>query len=304
MDRSSERTGKSSEWIGKSSEQMGKRKRRKKKRLRQRSEPATTEAQRADKYEFYQRSVQEPEADIRFLCRVFKRRYGREPRLLREDFCGAALLSCEWVRTHRANRAWGVDVDEEPLAWGREHNVARLQESQAARVHLIEGDVRERRPRRVDVVVSLNFSYFALRKHEELVRYFGAAAANLQRDGLLILDVYGGPEAQRLCEEITEHDEFDYVWDQDSFDPISHRMECHIHFDFPDGSRMRRAFSYDWRLWTVPELRDAVAEAGFSSSEVYWEGTDHETGEGNGVFTLRRRAAPEEAWIAYVVGIK
>jgi hypothetical protein len=30
-------------------------------------------------------------------------------------------------------------------------------------------------------------------------------------------------------------------------------LVCHIHFDFEDGSRLERAFSYDWRLWSLPE---------------------------------------------------
>ena len=27
---------------------------------------------------------------------------------------------------------------------------------------------------------------------------------------------------------------------------------------------VRRAFSYEWRLWTVPELTEALSEAGFT----------------------------------------
>ena len=105
-------------------------------------------------------------------------------------------------------------------------------------------------------------------------------------------------------EEITSHRGFDYVWEQKRFDPITHRCEFVIHFDFPDGSRMRRAFVYDWRLWTIPEVRELLTEAGFRSSDVYWESTDKKTGQGNDVYRRRQHADSDPAWVAYVVGVK
>ena len=50
-------------------------------------------ARNADKYRLYQESVQDPESDVSFAQRIFKRRYGRPARLLREDFCGAAAVA-------------------------------------------------------------------------------------------------------------------------------------------------------------------------------------------------------------------
>ena len=88
----------------------------------------------------------------------------------------------------------------------------------------------------------------------------------------------------RNIEEERECDGFTYIWEQASFNPIDGMMDCHIHFTFPDGSRMDRAFSYRWRLWTLPELREMLAEAGFRDIVVYWEGTDEDANEGNGIF--------------------
>ena len=85
------------------------------------------------------------------------------------------------------------------------------------------------------------------------------------------------------------------------FDPIHGTGRNFIHFHFPDGSRLDKAFSYDWRIWSLPELREALADAGFSSTQVYWEGTERKSGEGNGVFSPRERAPHELAWIAYLV---
>ena len=257
-----------------------------------------------DKYALYQRAVQEPEADIEFMEEIFDKRFGRVPRKLREDFCAAAFLASEWVRHHRDNRAWGVDLDPKPLAWGRENNASRLSDEAGSRLHLIEGDVVEASHEPVDVIAAFNFSYYCLKSRADLLRYFQAAHANLDTSGLFILDIYGGPEAQELVEESTEHDGFDYVWDQDEFDPIHSRMLCYIHFDFPGGKRMKRAFAYDWRLWTILEVREALTEVGFDATEVYWEGVEEETGEGDGVFTLEESAENTESWIAYVVGVK
>ena len=80
-------------------------------------------------------------------------------------------------------------------------------------------------------------------------------------------------------------------------------MRCHIHFKFPDGSSLKKAFSYDWRLWTLPELSEILAEAGFARSATYWQGSD-EDGEANGVFTPTLQGEADDAWIAYLVAEK
>ena len=78
---------------------------------------------------------------------------------------------------------------------------------------------------------------------------------------------------------------------------------CYIHFKFPDGSKLKRAFSYAWRLWTAPELKDMLHDAGFRKVTVYWEGED-EDGEGNGEFTPSETGEADLAWIAYIVAEK
>lgn len=78
-------------------------------------------------------------------------------------------------------------------------------------------------------------------------------------------------------------------------------MDCYIHFAFPDGSRMDRAFSYRWRLWTLPELREMLAAAGFSDIVVYWEGTDEDANEGNGIFEPAEVGDADPGWVCYIV---
>ena len=71
-------------------------------------------------------------------------------------------------------------------------------------------------------------------------------------------------------------------------------------FRFPDGSKIDRAFSYEWRLWSLPELTELLGEAGFSRSTVWWEGTG-EDGEGNGEFSPESRGDADAGWVAYIV---
>ncbi len=258
-------------------------------------------ARRADKYDLYQRSVQDPDADVHFIQRVYRQRFGRPARSLREDFCGTAAIACRWVKSRAESHALGVDLDPEPLAWGKKHNVARLTRAQAARLKLLRGNVLNTRSVSCDVVIAFNFSYFLFTERSTLLRYFKAARRHLRREGLFFLDAYGGADAQREQQETRRCKGFLYVWDQHRFDPINHITTCHIHFEFRDGSRLQRAFSYTWRLWTLPEVRELLFEAGFRRADVYWEGTDRESNDPNGVFSLRKRAPADPAWVAYLV---
>ena len=132
-------------------------------------------------------------------------------------------------------------------------------------------------------------------------RYFRRVRESLRPGGLFFLDGYGGADAHREGRERTKNEGFTYIWEQAAFNPINHDMLCHIHFKFPDGSRIQRAFSYSWRLWSLPEIRELLREAGFSRSTVYWQGTDEETGEGDGVFEPTEAGEADDAWIVYMV---
>lgn len=261
-------------------------------------------ADTADRYDLYQRAVQEPDADIDFFLQAYAEVYGKgkEPTTLREDFCAAANTACAWVKRSKDKKAWGVDLDPEPLEWGRKHNVSKLDAEQQSRLTLIEGDVRDKRAPRVDLSVAQNFSYFCFKTRSELRTYFEVVRAGLNDEGLFVLDLFGGPESQTAMEEDTEHDGFTYTWDQDRFDPINNEILCYIHFSFDDGSKIKKAFTYDWRQWTIPEVRELLEEAGFSQSHAYWEGTD-EDDEGNGEFTRETSVENDDAWIAYVIAV-
>ncbi|MEQ8767886.1 MAG: class I SAM-dependent methyltransferase [Planctomycetota bacterium] len=259
-------------------------------------------AKTADRHILYQRSVQAPDFDAEFLAKRYKKATGKPLRFLREDFCGTFLLSCEFVKMHRDNRALGVDLDEPTLEWGRQHNLAALTPKQQERVTLMQANVLDVTEPKAEVIAAMNFSYCVFKTRDELRRYFEVALESLEPGGLLVLDLYGGSGSQEEQEEETAYRDFTYVWDQDAFDPITYHVTCRIHFRFKDKTALENAFVYEWRLWTLPELQELLTEAGFEDVHVLWETTDKDTGEGSGVYRRAKKGEADEAWIAYVVG--
>ena len=259
-----------------------------------------TQAERADRHILYQKAVQDTEFEFEFADATFRRLRGRTAHKLREDFCGTAAMCCEWVKRRRDNHAIGVDLDAAVLDWGRVHNLAELKPAERRRVHLIEGNVLDVALEPVDLLLAMNFSYQCFKDRATLRRYFERARAGLVEDGVMILDVFGGYDAIREMTERTEHKKFTYIWDQHRYDPVTGEILCHIHFSFPDGSKLKKAFTYDWRLWSLPELQEILREAGFQRVTVYWQGTEEGTNEGNGVFEPAEHGDADPAWICFI----
>jgi len=259
-----------------------------------------TMAEQADIHELYEAAVQSVEPEIEFLQKTFRELKGRDAKSFREDFCGTASASCEWVRTGDDHYAIGVDIDGDVLEWGRKHRIGKLAEAKRPRVQLLKDDVMNVTTNPVDIVGAFNFSYWIFKTRDQLRDYFSRVREALVDDGVFFIDAFGGSEAYVTQKEKTKYDGFTYIWDQDEFEPVTSRILCHIHFKFPDGSKIKRAFTYDWRLWTLPELCELLGEAGFSKAAVYWEGTG-EDGEGNGEFSEHPTGEADPAWIAYIV---
>ena len=257
----------------------------------------------ADRHQLYQDSVQGVEFELDYIDKVFRRTRGRKPRNFREDFCGTALSACEWVRRSPRNHAVGVDLDEGVLQWGREHNLAPLGKK-AARVRLLREDVLKVDTGACDVCVAFNFSYWVFQQRAMLKKYFRNVHRSLVDDGIFFLDTYGGYEAYRTQKERRKLNGFTYVWDQAAFNPITGDMTCHIHFEFPDGSKMRKAFTYRWRLWGAQEIRDLLHEAGFKRTTVHIQAFDEDTDEPLDEFYPTEEAEDYATWIGYIVAEK
>jgi cyclopropane fatty-acyl-phospholipid synthase-like methyltransferase len=257
-------------------------------------------AKQADRHVLYQEAVQCVEAEIDMIDQNFKKLRGRLATSLREDFCGTANTSCEWVRRRPTNTAIGIDLDQEVLDWGQTHNISALKDSASNRITLVNDDVLVVETKPVDVVLAMNFSYQIFKTREMLGKYFCTVHKTLAKDGIFFLDAFGGYEAFREMEEATEFDNFTYIWDQHRYNPINGDITCLIHFTFPDGSKIKRAFTYHWRLWSLPELQEILQEAGFQRVLVYWEGTDEKTGEGSGKYLPTQIGEADAGWICYL----
>lgn len=257
-------------------------------------------AKTADKHVLYEESVQEVDADIKFVSRVYKKKHGVKPMILREDFCGTARMCASWVKSDKNRKAIGVDLDQPTLDWGLKRHFAQLGD-RAKQVKLLCQNVLTARSTPADVTVALNFSYWIFKERHELKKYFQAARKHLKPGGAFVLDIYGGPDAQIVSTEDRKMEGFTYIWEQGPYNAFNAHAKRYIHFRFPDGTQMRKAFVYDWRIWSLPEVQDLLYDAGFSQVDLYWEGCD-EDGDGNGVFRQVRQVENEECWIAYVVG--
>jgi len=260
-----------------------------------------TAASEADRHHLYQESVQDVETEIDFVEKTWQELRNRPAELLREDFCGTANTACEWVRRDPQHYALAIDFDPEVLEWGRLNNLAQLEDEQYERIVLLQNNVLDAQPELADIILAMNFSYFLFLERAELLEYFKCARAGLASDGILFLDAYGGYDAPKVLQEERECDGFTYIWDQATFNPIDSQMDCHIHFVFADESRIDKAFSYHWRLWTLPEIRELLSEAGFGKVTVYWEGTDEENNEGDGIYKPGVTGDADPGWVCYIV---
>lgn len=220
-----------------------------------------------------------------------------------EDFCGTAAICCEWVRGGPRRRALGIDLDPEPLAYGKENLVSLLSHAQSDRLELINGNVLSVR-RRTDIVCALNFSYSIIRDRSRLLRYFRRVRARLNAGGLFVLDNFGGSEYLHPRLEKRRFGSVGYQWEMKYFDVMWNEGRFAIHFKPKNKPMMRNAFTYHWRMWSLAELKDLLLEAGFRTADVYWEGTTPD-GYGNGVY--RRVSRVNEhclSWVAYMVAHK
>jgi hypothetical protein len=262
------------------------------------------QADKADRHALYQAAVQTPQADVDFFTKIFKKLRKRKPLSLREDFCGTAYLSSAWVDSSAKRTAFGVDIDDSVIEWGREHNIKKLKKGAGERVELQVANVLDGVGEKADVACAMNFSYCVFKKRKRLLNYFEVVRDRLVDDGLFFTELYGGFEAimeleeQRDCERGVT-----YIWEQQKYNPIDNHTLCHIHFEFKDGSRLKRAFTYDWRLWSITEMRDLMLEAGFSEVKVYWESTD-EDGDGTGEFHETTEEENQDSWLVYLVGVR
>lgn len=223
------------------------------------------------RHDLYERCVQSPRDMVAMLRAV----HGGEPRALGEDFAGTAALSMAWVEMIDQGgdeaRAIAVDLDAEALGYHGKH----------PRIERVVADVRTV-DAACDVVFVGNFSIGFWHTRGELVGYLRHVRQRLGPGGVFECDTYGGESAFLTGHVHRDHVIADgphagsrvrYTWEQREADPLTGMVTdvCHFRVDRAGviELELRDAFVYRWRLWSVPELRDAMVEAGFGRVEVY-----------------------------------
>lgn len=218
-------------------------------------------------FDLYELCVQSTTHVVPFLRAI----HAGDPTILAEDFCGTAAMSREWVKQVRGGRAIAVDHDPKPLARARGHKSVRV----------IRGDVftaTNPKQHAADIVFVGNFSIGEIHDRRRLVEYLRHCRARLRPGGIFVCDTYGGESAFTIGAVNRLHPgpgdrRTRYTWEQRSADPTTGRVVNAMHFRVDRGGsielELHDAFVYDWRLWSVPELRDALAEAGFPGTAVY-----------------------------------
>ena len=272
-----------------------------KKARRHRGTKARSAKRELDRFELYELAVTSPLPLARFLRAV----HGRNPRILGEDFSGTAALSRAWVELDPRNRAIAVDQDPAVVA----SLVARLSEACASspignRLRTITASVLRAKPP-CDILACTNFPicYWHTRPH--LLAYLKHARRRLKPRGIFVADLYGGSSAFQTGKQTVrlKHrgQRIEYIWEQKMADPISGRVLNAIHFRI--GKRvLKNAFTYDWRLWSIPELSEAMREAGFRTVEVYDSLGDAMDQHGN--IIVHPATELSDPYIVYVVARK
>lgn len=266
----------------------------------------------------YLRAVQHPASEIGFLYKAYMTHRDQTPAKLKEDFAGTAAIATTWVAYHDANTAVAVELDRPTVQWARHRAVFALPEEALTRLSIIQADVKLVEEPRVDIVAAMNFSLFGYHDRDSLRAYFKTALSSLLPNGVLVFDVFGGPGAMRpgtqsrpvppamhfgddqdasddLPEGLTYH------WEQRSYDALTGKIDCRIHFGIDDRIVAPDAFVYDWRLWTLPELIELLGEAGFTGVAIWCDEVDEETGEADGTYEPVDDIPAREDWVAYVV---
>lgn len=234
------------------------------------------------------------------------------PSVLREDFAGTADIAASWIAAAPHRAAWAIELDRATHDWSTVHTAPRLPDALRGRLSLVHGDSADvgllessEDPARAavplaDVVCALNFSYSVFHTPAALRAYFEAALLGLEPGGVLLLDVLGGPDRERVgLETSTTKGALSYTWTQEAYAPNTRRVRCALSFAHADGRRADRAFVYDWRLWRVHELQDLLAAAGFSKIHIWWEQRD-QTGQPTGSYRRVAHPLQEPAYVCYL----
>ncbi len=258
--------------------------------------------------QLYELCVTDPPRLTRFLAAVHGGsgvgNAARPPLTLREDFCGSGATARFWAASESGRRAIAVDSDAKVL-WHAKGAGVRTIAADAARCGA-----------RADIISATNFPIGYWHTRGELVAYLRNARASLNPRGVFVCDMYGGrdaftsPTATRRIFKGPAGERVEYTWRQVEADQLTGLVTDTLSFRVTPKGKWRAtvyrdAFVYLWRLWSIPELTDAMLEAGLRKVEVYDRLGDAIDGDGR---LYVRPIGPGEGldadWVSYIVGRK
>lgn len=249
-----------------------------------------------DRFDLYELAVTDGPRLARFLASV----HGKSPRVLAEHFSGSGALARAWPDAVAGGSSIAIDHDRTPLR--------KLARAKGVRAVCI--DVRKS-THKADVIAATNFPVGYFHTRAALVGYLKHARSLLNANGVFVCDLYGGSDAYttgitRKALRSPDGTRVSYKWEQRSADPTTARVTNALHFKLPArGARKAReikdAFVYDWRLWSIPELRDAAAEAGLTDMQIYNRLADALDSDGNVyVRPIDSGADLDDPWVVYI----
>ena len=102
-------------------------------------------------------------------------------------------------------------------------------------------------------------------------------------------------------------DIIDFIYNAESNnidDVLLDLTKTYIHFEFKDKSSINKAFIYDWRLWSLPEIKECLLESGFKQVDIYMQGWDDEKDEETDDFYKTKTCDADPGWLAYIIATK
>ncbi|TPX69270.1 hypothetical protein SpCBS45565_g02601 [Spizellomyces sp. 'palustris'] len=238
-------------------------------------------AETVDRHRCYMEAVQLPSAEVHNLVNLYSELRSESsaprhrPTILREDFCGTAILCREWCKGSVEHEAWGVDLDPNVIKYAKERTLGSDGGPESERVNVVVGNVLSDRNTlsvpKVDIIAGLNYGINYFKKRPDLMVYLRNCREGLADGGTLIVDLFGGATVSSTGGRLFErrYSDFTYYFEQKPYDALTNTSKVHLHFRFDDGSWLKNAWTYDFRAYTIIEIREAMMEAGFRSTHVW-----------------------------------
>jgi len=195
------------------------------------------------------------------------------------------------------------EVDEGRVVLGRRRGQREEEDDDEEEAAETAAPVADLRRRRADLILTLNYSLCLLYTRADAVRYLRHALAALKEGepsaaagdddddnekestGILMLDLLGGHTAERAGLVLARRNLSTgarFRWEQARYDPLARRLRSHLRLlgegkgaagggkGGKGGAEPVATFTYDWRLWTLPDAIELLREAGHSGDVRVW----------------------------------